>query len=408
MKQVSDDLTKPLAVDGKLTLNGKGSLGVGGTLTLQPVSLALHVDASRVDVAAFEPYFGSSLNTTLSSAALSAKGDASFAGEGKTMKAGYHGDISVADVEMTDKVTSQPLAGWKLLGLTNLKATYDAKGTDVEAGRVVFANFYGRVLLDAQGKLNLRDVVTRDTGPAPRSATAAVPAPAPASAPTAAPPPPKAASGPPVNLRFGQLVLQNGRVTYTDNFIKPNFTANLVAITGTIGAFGTHSTTPAPVDVAAKLASNGPVSIKGQVNPLIAKPALDLTASAHDVELPNLTPYSSKYAGYPITKGKLNVDLHYTLANDQLSANNHLFIDQLTFRRPRRQSERDEIAGTARGLATEELARRDRREYPDFRVAVEPRVFARRTGLAGHQEPAGACRDRAVLAARERVRGAWR
>jgi uncharacterized protein involved in outer membrane biogenesis len=329
VKQVSDDLTKPLAVDGKLTLNGTGSLGVGGTLTLQPLSVALHVDASRVDVAAFEPYFGSSLNTTLSSAALSAKGDATFAGEGKTMKAAYHGDISVADVEMTDKVTSQPLAGWKLLGLTNLKATYDAKGTDVEAGRVVFANFYGRVLLDAQGKLNLRDVVTREKGPATQSTTAAAPAPAPA--PAAVAPPPKTASGPPVNLRFGQLVLQNGRVTYTDNFIKPNFTANLVAITGTIGAFGTHSTTPAPVDVAAKLASNGPVSIKGQVNPLIAKPALDLTASAHDVELPNLTPYSSKYAGYPITKGKLNVDLHYTLANDQLSANNHLFIDQLTF-----------------------------------------------------------------------------
>jgi Domain of Unknown Function (DUF748) len=328
VKQVSDDLTKPLAVDGKLTLNGKGSLGVGGTLTVQPLSLALHVEASRVDVAAFEPYFGGSLNTKLSSAALSAKGDASFAGEGKTMKAGYHGDISVADVEMTDKVTSQPLAGWKLLGLTNLKATYDAKGTDVEAGRVVFANFYGRVLLDAQGKLNLRDVVTREKGPAAQSATAAA---VPASAPVAAVVPPKTASGPPMNLRFGQLVLQNGRVTYTDNFIKPNFTANLVAITGTIGAFGTHSTTPAPVDVAAKLASNGPVSIKGQVNPLIAKPELDLTASAHDVELPNLTPYSSKYAGYPITKGKLNVDLHYMLANDQLSANNHLFIDQLTF-----------------------------------------------------------------------------
>jgi hypothetical protein len=132
-------------------------------------------------------------------------------------------------------------------------------------------------------------------------------------------------------LRFGQLVLQNGRVTYTDNFIKPNFTANLVAITGTIGAFGTHSTTPAPVDVAAKLSANGPVSIKGVVNPLIAKPSLDLTASAHDVELPNISPYSTKYAGYPITKGKLNVDLHYMLADDQLTANNHLFIDQLTF-----------------------------------------------------------------------------
>ncbi len=83
--------------------------------------------------------------------------------------------------------------------------------------------------------------------------------------------------------------------------------------------------------MSAKLAANGPVAIKGQVNPLIDKPALDLTATAHDIELTNLTLYSSRYAGYPITKGKLNVDLHYMLADDKLTANNHLFVDQLNF-----------------------------------------------------------------------------
>ena len=325
VKQVTDDLTKPLAVDGKLTMNGKGTLATAGTLTIKPLSLALHLDASQLDAAAFEPYFGGALNASLSSALVTANGDASFSGEGRTLKAGYKGDVSLSNVRLIDRVSSQPLAGWKLLGLTKLNARYDEKGADVEAARVTFANFYGRVLLDAQGKLNLRDVVVKDkTG---TQTVAAAPAPV-ASAPVV---PKPASTSPTPNLRFGQLVLQNGRVTYTDNFIKPNFTANLVAITGTIGAFGTHSTVSAPVDVAAKLNANGPVSIKGTVNPLIAKPALDLTASAHDVELPNISPYSTKYAGYPITKGKLNVDLHYQLADDKLSANNHLFIDQLTF-----------------------------------------------------------------------------
>jgi hypothetical protein len=325
VKQVTDDLTKPLAVAGKLTMNGKGALATAGTLTIKPLSLALHLDASQLDAAAFEPYFGSALNASLSSALLTANGDASFSGEGRTLKAGYKGDVSLSNVRLIDRVSSQPLAGWKLLGLTKLNARYDEKGADVEAARVTFANFYGRVLLDSQGKLNLRDVVVKDkTG---TQTVAATPAPV-ASAPVV---PKPASASPTPNLRFGQLVLQNGRVTYTDNFIKPNFTANLVAITGTIGAFGTHSTVSAPVDVAAKLNANGPVSIKGTVNPLIAKPALDLTASAHDVELPNISPYSTKYAGYPITKGKLNVDLHYQLADDKLSANNHLFIDQLTF-----------------------------------------------------------------------------
>jgi len=120
-------------------------------------------------------------------------------------------------------------------------------------------------------------------------------------------------------------------MNYTDNFIRPNYRATLTDIHGTIGAFGTQSAEPAPIDVAAKLVPNGPIVIKGTVNPLLAKPSLDLSASAHDIELPNLTPYSTKYAGYPIIKGKLNVDLHYQLANDQLTANNHLFIDQFTF-----------------------------------------------------------------------------
>ncbi|KVR02966.1 AsmA family protein [Burkholderia ubonensis] len=346
VQKISDDLTKPLPVELKATLNRKGSLTVSGDVTAQPLKLGLKIDGNRLDAAAFEPYFGSALNATVASALLNANGNLAFAQANGATRASYRGDAALVDVRMLDKATSDPFAGWRSLALSNLKATYDEKGTDVDAARVTFSNFYGRVLLDAQGRLNLKDIVAKESGPAqsltrdtskgetaPAAASAAVAqqasAPAVASASTvvkAAPPPQN-----PVRVHFGEFVLQNGRVNYTDNFIKPNYTANLVAIEGTIGAFGTDSTTSAPVDVAANLAGNGPITIKGTVNPLIAKPALDLTATAHDIELTNLTPYSAKYAGYPITKGKLNVDLHYQLANDELSANNHIFIDQLTF-----------------------------------------------------------------------------
>ncbi|WP_269503391.1 DUF748 domain-containing protein [Burkholderia sp. IMCC1007] len=357
VQKISDDLTKPLPVQLKATLNRKGSLDVSGDVTAQPLKLGLKINGNRVDAAAFEPYFGSALNATIASALLNAQGNLTFAQVKDAPRATYRGDAALVDVRMLDKATSDPFAGWRSLALSNLKVRYDEKGTDVDAARVTFSNFYGRVLLDAQGRLNLKDVVAKQTGPAQSltrdaskgepvplspgmtppaaaqgaSAAAAQQASAPAAASATAVV--KAAPQPqnPVRMHFGELVLQNGRVTYTDNFIKPNYTANLVAIKGTVGAFGTDSTTSAPVDVAANLAGNGPISIKGSVNPLIEKPALDLTATAHDIELTNLTPYSAKYAGYPITKGKLNVDLHYQLANDQLSADNHIFIDQLTF-----------------------------------------------------------------------------
>ncbi|WP_028202882.1 DUF748 domain-containing protein [Paraburkholderia nodosa] len=352
IQQISDDLRHPLPIDLKATVNRKGTLALSGKINPTPLTAQLKIDANQLDAAAFEPYFGNQLNAVIASALLNMNGQLSVE-QGKALKANYRGDAALVDVRMLDKATSGPFAGWRSLALTNLKANYDdARGTDVDASRVTFAGFYGRVLLDAQGKLNLKDVVAHQTGAAqsltqdtsgkpgahepvpltPQAASAPVQtasAPTPASAPATV----VAAQAPknPVRLHFGELVLQDGRVNYTDNFIKPNYTADLVQIHGTVGAFGTQSTTPAPVDVSAKLAANGPLSIKGTVNPLIEKPSLDLTASAHDIELTNLTPYSAKYAGYPITKGKLNVDLHYQLANDQLSANNHIFIDQLTF-----------------------------------------------------------------------------
>ncbi|KWE87285.1 DUF748 domain-containing protein [Burkholderia territorii] len=357
VQKISDDMTKPLPVQLKATLNRKGLVNVSGDVTAQPLKLGLKIDGNRLDAAAFEPYFGSALNATIASALLNAQGNLTFAQVKDTPRATYRGDVALVDVRMLDKATSDPFAGWRSLALSNLKVNYDEKGTDVDAARVTFSNFYGRVLLDAQGRLNLKDVVAKETGPAQsltRDASKTEPVPLspgvtpPAAAQAASAAAAQQASAPaaasatvvvkaapqpqnPVRMHFGQLVLQNGRVTYTDNFIKPNYTANLVAIKGTVGAFGTDSTTSAPVDVAANLAGNGPISIKGSVNPLIDKPALDLTATAHDIELTNLTPYSAKYAGYPITKGKLNVDLHYQLANDQLQANNHIFIDQLTF-----------------------------------------------------------------------------
>ncbi|KPJ31275.1 AsmA family protein, partial [Burkholderia multivorans] len=166
VQKLGDDMTKPLPVQLKATLNRKGSLNVTGDVTAQPLKLALKIDGNRVDAAAFEPYFGSALNATIASALLNAQGNLTFAQAKDTMRAAYRGNVALVDVRMLDKATSDPFAGWRSLALTNLKANYDDKGTDVDAARVTFSNFYGRVLLDAQGRLNLNDIVAKETGPA--------------------------------------------------------------------------------------------------------------------------------------------------------------------------------------------------------------------------------------------------
>src|SRR6185437_11872622 len=119
------------------------------------------------------------------------------------------------------------------------------------------------------------------------------------------------------DIQIGQITLARGHLNYTDDFIKPNYTADITQLDGKVGAFGT--------------AGGPPADLTGTINPLAPVAFLDVKGKADGVELTHLSPYSGKYTGYPITKGRLTMDVHYQLDNGKLDANNHIFITQLSF-----------------------------------------------------------------------------
>jgi hypothetical protein len=74
------------------------------------------------------------------------------------------------------------------------------------------------------------------------------------------------------------------------------------------------------------------LEIAGKVNPLAKPLALDINAKVRDLELSPLSSYAIKYAGYGIERGRLSVDLHYTVSPDgQLQASNKIVLNQLVF-----------------------------------------------------------------------------
>ena len=81
----------------------------------------------------------------------------------------------------------------------------------------------------------------------------------------------------------------------------------------------------------AKLDNSAPVDIKGKINPLSKQLFLDIVADARDIELSPFSPYSGKYVGYGIEKGKLSFNVKYKLEDRKLSAENKIILNQLTF-----------------------------------------------------------------------------
>ena len=126
--------------------------------------------------------------------------------------------------------------------------------------------------------------------------------------------------------------LVNGRVDYTDRLIKPNFSAALSELNGRLGAFRSDSPDMATLELHGRIAGTGLLDVQGSLNPMADPLALDVGAKASEVELAPLSPYAGKYAGYAIERGKLSMDLHYSVQPDgRLEATNHVVLNQLTF-----------------------------------------------------------------------------
>ena len=181
-------------------------------------------------------------------------------------------------------------------------------------------------------------------------------------------------------------MLEDGNINFSDNFIKPNYSAQLTEIKGKIGAFGTRSTKPADLELQGQVNGSAPIDIVGSLNPLAPMAFVDIKAKADGIELSNLTPYSTKYTGYPITKGTLTVDVHYHLENQELTADNHLFIAQLTFGDACAEPQRRQSADRAGGLAAEKFQGRDQHHGAGLRLAVQPAVQYRRRSC-GRRSP---------------------
>ncbi len=327
----------------KTGLGRRGSLTLAGTLGLAPLQGKFELDLKGLDLVPLQAYANHFPHMLVTRGALDGKGSLSFEMPVKApLKAAFRGSLGLMDLSLIDKLNDADLLKWKRLRLSGIDLALGGKlPLDLSLTEVALSDFYAKLVVNADGTLALRKLVASD-GPA----TAAVPTTAPTSAPTKTPPaiqpapssttvatlPEQSSPLPPAyRVRVNRVSLQNGRVNYSDFFIKPNYSANLTGLGGSVTGLSSEPGTTAVVDLAGAVDGTAPLKIAGKVNPLSQELYLDLTAAASGVELAGLSAYSGRYAGYAIEKGKLSVDIRYSIQNRKLQAENHVFLDQLTF-----------------------------------------------------------------------------
>jgi hypothetical protein len=316
--EASDFSTAPgskTTLGAKLVVGKGGTADLEGTLQLDPLVADLRIDARRLDLVPMRPYAAQFPLVAMKSGNASAKGHLVAKAEGNAMRVAWNGAAEIANLATLDTANRADLLNWDSVRATGIALQWGSNDVlKLAVTEVAVNKAYSRIVVQPDGKLNVQQLM---------AATEAQP-----NAPAPPPQPEKAQAR---DIRIERITFAASRLDFTDLFIRPNYSADVGGLSGSVTNLSSDPASRAEVDLKGSYSQTSPVVIAGTVNPLSGNLFLDITAKGKDIQLPALSAYSQRYAGYGITQGKLSLDVKYHVEDGKMEGRNRIFIEQLTF-----------------------------------------------------------------------------
>lgn len=296
--------TSPFDLKLDTGVNKNGQIQVAGQVQISPTWAKLQVATRDIDLRLAQAYISPFVRLELRSGMLGSD----LAVDLKSVEPlafSIGGKAEVNQLHTLDTLKERDFLKWQQLVVEGLDYRH---GEGLAIGKVNLQQPYVRFIINEDLTTNVNDLM--------------IPQPA---EPNAKAEP----AGKPLPIRIGGIVIKDGSANFADFSLTPNFATAIQQLNGQIGTLDNQSPKTAGVDIKGKVDKYAPVSIKGQLTPFDPMNSLDIATSFKNVELTTLTPYSGKFAGYRIRKGRLNLDLHYRIEKGQLNAENKLLLEDL-------------------------------------------------------------------------------
>lgn len=285
-------------------LGKQGKVQAVGQVQLKPTTAKLQVQTRDIDLRVAQAYISPFIRLELRSGMLDSDLDVDLKGT-EPLALAITGRALVNQMHTLDTLKERDFVRWQQLLVDGLDYRH---GDSLRIDKVSLSQPYARFIINEDLTTNASDLVI----------------PQPANPQAKAEP-----AGKPLGIRIGGIEIHDGSANFADFSLTPNFATAIQQLNGEIGTLDNRNPKPAKVAVEGKVDRYAPVTIKGSLNPFDPLDSLDIATRFKRVELTTLTPYSGKFAGYRIRKGRLNLDLHYQIEKGQLKAENHLVLEQL-------------------------------------------------------------------------------
>lgn len=307
------DLKKPHRFEGEVDIGKASRLAMSGSLDEQPFRLDSRVQLTGFELPPMAPYLADLARFQLVSGRVEMDGRLRLRKE-KELSADYQGQVGVVDFAANDLFLQERFLAWKRLQLKGMDVSLTPMKFRVR--EVAADSPFTRLVILPDKTINFSQILRSDS-----SAVGVKAAPSKTG-------PDSGAFEIPVEVQ--RMVVSNGSMLFADFSLKPQFATGIESLSGDIRKISTRPGSVADIALKGRVDQYGKADIRGQINPLAPDANTDMKLRFENLELTTLTPYSAKFAGYRIDKGKLSLDLGYRIENRKLQAANKVVLHQLT------------------------------------------------------------------------------
>lgn len=318
LKPFTDELA---SLSSNIRLNKQGVINTRGTIKPKSKQLSLVVDTEQVSLKDFQPYINSVANMKVLDGELATNLNITIDALNDTPLLQINGDIKISSLSVIETQLNEEFLSWENLILDDIQFTYPEQNLTLAAININ-APFLRLAIIEG-GTTNIQQLLKPLQSDTSNPKTTNI-------KPEAKTKTEESSTEQTFTAEINKINIVNGELDFSDISLIPTFSAGIYSLNGDISGLSSNNDSRATIDLKGKVDKYAPVIINGSINPLSHDAFTDIDMLFKGIELTTFTPYSGKFAGYKIDKGKLSLGLHYKLSNNKLVAENNVTLDQLT------------------------------------------------------------------------------
>lgn len=302
---LSSDFSKSFDAKVAMKSSQKLNLDVDSKIKIEPLDVSAKIKLNDTNLPKYFAYAKPFLEADLASGQMSADAKLHYA---KDIKA--DAKVSIKDIRLNGKKTEKLIA-FKSLDLEKISFAKN----DLAISGVSLNSPFIKAHLSKERKFNLSQIVKEDKNKAKTEAK---------------PDTKKAASNKDDELKFSvkNFSLKNGEVDFSDASLFMPFATTISKLNGKLTDIDKKR--PSSGEFQGVVGKNGFAQITAKLFPFELKQNTDIKLDFKDIDLTDITPYSGQFVGYKIKKGKLNLNLNYSVVDSKLNGSNFINFDSLT------------------------------------------------------------------------------